>query len=122
MAKKIKQEKDANPVEIPKDLTHNLPRGTTTSILAQIPQHLKEPEAYEKVQKALYEAGASTCDHSEVGEWATCFKCQRKQSDRLLMMKSLGFLSKAHYMTWRKIHEELRTQKRDKLSMYNREV
>lgn len=121
MARKAKnvQEEDKNPVEIPKDLTPNLPHSTTTAVLASIPAHLKDHANYKKIKKAIIQAGATKHSHGEISEWAKCFVCQRKQSDRLLMMKSLGFQSKAHYMVWERIHEQLDSLKRDRLPKYN---
>lgn len=115
----MKQEPDENPVEMPTDLTENLKRSTTTAMLADIPEHLKDHANYKKIMKAIIDAGATKHSHGEIGEWARCFPCQRKQNDRLLMMKSLGFKSKAHYMTWHRIHEQMDSLKRDKLPKYN---
>ncbi len=94
-------------MELPKDLTKDLPRSSTTKILAELPDHLKDRKNYKKIMKAILEAGRTRHSHGEIGEWAACYHCQRRQNDRLLMMKSLGFKSKAHFMTWQKIHEEI---------------
>lgn len=98
---------DENPVELPKDLTKDLPRSLTTQILANLPGHLKDRKNYKKIMKAILNAGATRHSHGEIGEWAKCFHCQRKQNDRLLMMKSLGFKTKAHFMVFQRIHEEI---------------
>ena len=79
-------------------------------VLDGLPAYLKEPESYDKVQKALYEVGGSTCGHSDLLEWAGCKKCQRKQWDRKEMMKKLGFQSGAQYMAWRKTHEYIKSR------------
>lgn len=96
--------------EIPKDLPNIL---KPHPLLADIPDHLKDAKNYNKIQKAIIEAGMSKHSHADVGTWAGCKACQKKQGDRLLMMKSLGFKSKAHYMVWQKIHREI--SQRDKL-------
>jgi hypothetical protein len=93
--------------------------GRTTAMLAAIPKNLKDPANFEKIYKAIAEAGRTKHSHGEVTDWAKCFVCQRKANDRLLMMKSLGFTSKAMYLTWLKIHQELHTLKRDPLPKYN---
>ncbi len=83
------------------------PGGRTTALLAAIPPHLKDPKNFEKIYTAIAEAGRTKHSHGEVTEWATCFVCQRRANDRLLMMKSLGFASRAMYLTWLKIHQEI---------------
>jgi hypothetical protein len=94
--------------------------GRTTALLAAIPKHLKDPANFEKIYNAIADAGRTKHSHGEVTEWATCFVCQRRANDRLLMMKSLGFTSKAMYLTWLKVHSEMNTLRRDRLPMYNK--
>lgn len=88
------------------DTTH-FTKSRVHPLVAQMPAHLKDPANYKKIRKALLEAGATTHSHGEVLEWASCIKCQKAQNNRLLMMKAMGFTSKAMYMTWRKINEEI---------------
>ncbi len=97
------------------------PGGRTTALLSQIPPHLKDPKNFAKIYTAIANAGRTKHSHGEITEWATCFVCQRRANDRLLMMKSLGFTSKAMYLTWLKIHSQLNSmiQDKDKLAKYN---
>ena len=88
-------------------------------LLRNLPKHLKDPANYEKIQRAIFKAGASTCGHGEVGEWATCKKCQRKQWDRKEVMERLGFVSGQQYLMWRRVHERIRDLKRDPLAKYS---
>lgn len=67
-----------------------------------MPAYLKDPANYEKIQKALYDAGGSTCSHSELIEWTACKKCQQKQWNRSEMMQKLGFTSGTQYILWKK--------------------
>ena len=108
--------------KVAKDLPKEIPHSRTTSLLAAIPPHLKDPANFEKIYKAIAEAGRTKCSHGEVTEWANCFKCQRRANDRLLMMKSLGFQSKAMYLTWLKVHQEMHSLLRDPLPKYNSKV
>lgn len=114
------EQPDENPIELPKDLTKDLPRSSTSKILAELPEHLKDRKNYKKIMKAILNAGATKHSHGEMSEWNKCFHCQRKQNDRLLMMKSLGFQSKAHFMVFQKIHEEI--NRRVPLPKYNSKV
>ena len=96
--------------EIPKDLPRQLPNS---KLLAELPDYLKDKANFNKIQKAIIQAGATKHSHSEVTDWAICVECQKKQRDRAIMMRELGFRTAAHYMLWRKIHEEI--TRRDKL-------
>ena len=71
-------------------------------------QHLKDPANFEKIYKAIYEAGVSKCSHSEVSEYAHCFKCAIKAKDRSETMKKLGFTSGKQYLMWLKVHQRIR--------------
>lgn len=87
------------------------------NVLAGLPEYLKDPKAYKKIKKELYEIIASTCDHGEVIEWATCFKCQQKVKDHADFVRKLGFTSPAQFYAWRKVHEQI--EKRVTLPKYN---
>ncbi len=91
----------------------------THPIVASMPAHLKDHDNFKKIQRAILDAGATRHSHAEMLDWASCQACQQKQQDRLMMMKSLGFASKAHYLTWRKIHEEIDKVRRVRLEKYN---
>lgn len=88
-------------------------------VLASIPSHLKDRANFEKIYKAIADAGRTNHSHGDIETWSKCFKCQRAANDRLLMMKSLGFTSKAMYLTWLKIHQQMHNLLRDPLPKYN---
>ncbi len=85
------------------------PGGRTTALLATIPPHLKDPKNFARIYTAIANAGRTKHSHGEVTEWAACYVCQRKANERLLMMKTLGFSSKAMYLTWLKINQHIAT-------------
>lgn len=87
------------------------------SLVASLPDYLKDHANYEKIQRAILDAGATRHSHGEMVEWAQCKHCQQKQHDRLMMMRKLGFRSAAQYMTWNKIHNEI--TKRVPFAKYN---
>lgn len=89
------------------------------SITASLPEYLKDPKNFKKIRKALYEIMASKCDHSEVIEWATCVKCQKKMRDHAEFLRKLGFTSPAQYYAWRKIHEKIEEHQKVKYAKYN---
>lgn len=77
-------------------------------LLASLPAYLKDHRNYDKIQKALLDAGATKHSHSEVIDWAGCFECQRAEWNRKEMMQQLGFRTAAHYMAWKKVHETIK--------------
>src|SRR3990167_4527405 len=88
--------KDTFPNKLPYPLT------------ASLPDHLKDPANFEKIQKAIYKTFATKHSHGEMLEWAKCGECSRKMVERRLLLKRFGFKNPAQYMEWRKIHETIR--------------
>ena len=82
-------------------------------LVAMLPEYLKDPANYEKVQRLIVETLASNHSHGEVIEWASCKGCQRRFSERGQVLKKLGFKNPGQYMVWKKIHERIRSAKRD---------
>lgn len=81
-----------------------------------MPNYLKDPKNFEKIFKAIYEAGGSTCTHSEVAEYAACFKCQTKLRDRVELMRKLGFRSGQQYLQWVKVHSRIKDMQAGKIT------
>jgi len=75
---------------------------TKVPVLSGLPEYLKDPEVYKKVQRASYEMLGSTCGHSELVEWAGCVKCQKKGTEHAEFLRKLGFTSPAQYYAWKK--------------------
>ena len=86
----------------------SFPMYRPNPLLATLPAYLKDPANYQKVQKALIQAGATKHSHGEMVDWAACKTCQRKQWDRKEMMLKLGFKSGASYMAWKKTMETIK--------------
>ena len=77
-------------------------------LVAMLPEYLKDPANYEKVQRLIVETLASNHSHGEVIEWAKCSKCQRRFAEKGQVLKKLGFVSSAQYMAWQRVHQEIR--------------
>jgi len=101
------------PEELPKMDPKNLQKYTPDPDLFGLPAQLKDPANYEYIQKTLIHALRSTCDHSDVGEWEKCFKCQQKVIDHKNTMIRLGFKSPLQYRKWKKIMNHIMSGKRD---------
>lgn len=95
------------------------PKQTANPILAGLPEHLKDPENYEKIRRALLETLASPHSHSDILAWYDCKNCKSKIRDHRLMMQKLGFQSPAQYMEWQKVHLKIQEFKKVKLPKYN---
>jgi len=87
------------------------------NVLDGLPAHLKDPENFDKIQKALLETLATRHSHSDILAWGSCRQCAPKLRNHREMMVKLGFKSPAQYMQWRKVHtfikERVRLQKYD---------
>ena len=86
-------------------------------LLASLPDHLKDPKNFEKVQKAILASFAGKHSHGEVVEWAKCAECQSRFQNRRHVLKSLGFKNAAQYQAWKKVHETIK--ERMPLDKYN---
>jgi len=95
------------------------PQYKPHSLVADMPEHLKDYRNYNKIQKALLETLASSHSHSEVEDWAKCVKCQEKVTNHKLMMKKLGFTGPAQYKAWQKIHQTIQDSDKTKMDKYN---
>lgn len=85
------------------------------NMLAGLPQHLKDPKAYKKVRKFLFEILASRCGHSDPAEWYSCQKCLKRIYEFREALTKLGFKSVPQYYQWRRVHEQMESLKRVKV-------
>lgn len=91
----------------------------TSPLLADLPEHLKNPANFGKIQRAILNTFMSTCNHSDLLEWSSCKKCTDKMLERRLLLRKLGFKNPRQYFAWRKTHEEI--QKRYPLVDWKKE-
>jgi len=117
LRKKLNQKKlmsDSNLHPLIKSAEKALPKGTiigsrVNPLIANMPSHLKDFKNFEKIQRAILDAGATKHSHAEIGDWAKCLTCKSKNEDRVLMMRKLGFTSGAQYRNWLRIHTKIKT-------------
>lgn len=79
-----------------------------SSVLAGLPEWLKDPANYEDVEKQIIQTFVSTCAHSEIMDWANCPKCTKKMLERRKLLKRLGFKNPAQYLAWKKTHQAIK--------------
>lgn len=77
-------------------------------LIASLPDYLKDPKNYLKIQKLIISSLRGKCNHNEVVEWAECAKCQERFLNKRNLLKKLGFKNPAQYLAWQKIHEEIK--------------
>lgn len=116
--KKLIEPEDRKPEDIAKELPRTL-SPKRESAFKGMPAYLKEPKNYEKVYKAIYEAGNSKCSHSDIYEYSSCKKCEQSRINRVKTMKGLGFKDGQQYLAWLRVHQNMRTYHRDELEKYN---
>lgn len=90
----------------------------TNPLLDMLPEFVKDPRNYLKIQKALLETLSCSKSHSDALEMAKCKKCTVNMQTRRALMKKFGFINAAQYMAWRRAHEFIK--QRMPLDMYNR--
>ena len=72
-------------------------------IFKGLPQALKDPKGYKKVEKRLFEILKSDHTHKKPSAWMKCKDCQDKFTNRKSELKKIGFKSFQQYLEWRKI-------------------
>lgn len=99
------------------------PNQRKVHVLEGLPQWLKEPEAYKKVQKLLINyIRACKKTHSDLEGWSKCTTCQQARANRMEAIHRLGFSDLRQYAAWKKTHEQMRDLKEGKrvpLPKYN---
>ena len=92
----------------PDEITpETFPKANKVSVLAGLPEYLKDRANYPKIQKALLETLASKHSHSDILAWGNCVPCQQKIHDHAEMVRKLGFTSSAQYYAWKKVMQEI---------------
>lgn len=83
-----------------------------------LPEWVKHPKNYEKIQRALLDTLSCGKVHSDPSQVFHCKKCSENMAERRKLMQKFGFKNAAQYMAWRKTHEEIKN--RVPLEMYNK--
>ena len=76
-------------------------------IFKGLPDGLKDPKVYKKIEKELFDVLDSDHVHKKPAEWMKCDECQGKLQERREILKKLGFKSFAQFLEWRKVMDVL---------------
>ena len=86
---------------------HTFPKFKPNPIFQGLPDSVKDPKNYAKIQKALIETLATPHSHSDVLTFYQCLKCQGRVTAHRNLMKKLGFTSGAQYLSWKKVMHQM---------------
>jgi len=81
------------------------PKYTPNPLTKDLPDYLKDPANYQKIQVELLNTLAISHSHSEMIDWSNCIKCQIKVREHADMMRKLGFKNGSQYLSWKKTME-----------------
>lgn len=76
--------------------------------LAGLPDYVKDPKNYMKIEKALLETLSCGKAHSDPHQMAMCITCGDNMIKRRKLMAKFGFHSIEQYFAWRKTHAKIR--------------
>ena len=73
-----------------------------------LPDYVKDPANYEKIQKALLETLTCGKSHADAFEMSQCTKCTNNMLERHALMGKFGFKTSAQYMAWKETMEYIK--------------
>lgn len=80
-----------------------LNKGKPNPLFKGMPERLKDPKNYKKVEKELAKLLETKHDHKQPSAWMKCEECQTQFEAKRKKRKQLGFKSAAQYLEWKKI-------------------
>lgn len=79
------------------------PKFRRNPIFAGLPDYVKDPKNYNKIQKALLDTIACSKTHSDPSKMFDCLTCQRNTQERRALMAKMGFKNVGQYYAWKKV-------------------
>jgi len=80
-----------------------VPKLKPNPVFKGLPDNLKDPKTFKKVEKKLINAIFSDHKHATVKAYLKCKRCQDKFKKRQAFIKDLGFTSYEQYTEWKKV-------------------
>lgn len=93
-----------------------VPKLKKNPIFKGLPERLKDPSVYEKIERELFEAMKTDHKHKTVKQFVTCAWCQKKRELKQNKMKAMGFKSMGQYLEWRRIMQIITSKANFQLS------
>lgn len=86
--------------EINKD---TFPKYKPNPLFKDLPQGLKDPQNYIKIEKAVMDTMICPTSHADLMEMTQCSTCTSNMRERRHLLKNLGFKSPRQYYAWKKV-------------------
>ena len=115
--RKARQEEYSFMTDLPTPEQPDVGLNPKPSLTDHLPDYVKDPKNYMKIEKALLETLSCGKLHSDPLQMTECLTCTENMKLRRELMKKFGFYTPAIYQAWRKIHQEIK--KRVPLDKYN---
>jgi hypothetical protein len=80
-------------------------------ILKDLPEELKDPKCFEKIEKKIWLIMKSDHTHRTISGFNKCKRCRDKREKRNQFIKDTGFKNYEQYMKWRQIMSIIRNKK-----------
>ena len=100
-------------------LRNKFSKRKANKYIAEIPDYLKDPRNYDKIQRALLDTFAGMHSHAEVTDWNNCLTCQNKFLEHKELMVKLGFKSMRHYYHWKRVMDVMTGKETRKVPVYD---
>lgn len=78
-------------------------KGKPNPIFKDLPEELKDPKNFKKIEKKLIAVVFSDHKHTSIKTYMKCKRCQDKFQKRHQMIRELGFKDYEQYTLWRKV-------------------
>lgn len=87
-----------------------------------LPEYLKDPQYYEKIEMAMIETLSSKKTYSDLMKYIESPEGKKGLLERRALIKRLGFKSTEQYMSWRKVMRSmLNLSEKKPLAKYNKD-
>lgn len=80
-----------------------VPKLKKNAIFKGLPDKLKDPENFSKIEKELSGMLKTDHKHKTMKAYVCCAWCQKKLELKQNRMKTMGFKDYSQYMEWRKV-------------------
>lgn len=96
-----------------KNLKKKYPHDPLT---VHLPDWVKDPENYNKIETALLETLICNKGHSDPSEMSKCVRCTQNMAERRELMKRFGFQNVGQYLQWKKTMNVMMHELRDPIT------
>lgn len=77
--------------------------ATKPNILEGLPDYLKDPKRFKRIEKRLADILVSDHKHKAIKTFVKCPECAQRRADRAKLMTKIGFKNVGQYLQWKKV-------------------